>query len=103
MWNEEQQWVSELVPEMLWEPEPRREPDYDGRARDLFRAQYLANGDEISAGNVAKWPLMRLERAILRTGLWRRLGTQEASHTVRYICHLLPSVEPEIRPHLRRL
>ena len=95
MWNEEQQWVSELVPEMLWEAEPRREPDYDGQARDLFRAQYLANGDEISAGNVAKWPLMRLERAILRTGLWRRLGTQEASHTVRYICHLLPSVEPD--------
>ena len=44
---------------------------------------------------MAKWPLMRLERAILRTGLWRRLGTQEASHTVRYICHLLPSVEPD--------
>ncbi len=96
MWTDEGRWESELVPDMVWEENPRREPDYAERARRIFRDNLNQQGEPEKAQEVAKWPLMRLERTILRTPeVMRYLGTREAAHMVRYLCHLLPSIVPD--------
>jgi hypothetical protein len=54
------------------------------------RARLLKLGHDVSS-----WGTLRIERSILLTGIWRDLGTREEMHTVRYLAHLVPSLEAD--------
>ena len=45
--------------------------------------------------NVSSWGPLRIERSILLMGTWRDLGTREEIHMVRYLAHLVPSLEAD--------
>lgn len=58
---------------------------------------YMADAKMLLSGmnipHVSTFSLMRLERSILRTGIWKTMGTREESHFTRFMAHLVPSLE----------
>lgn len=66
--------------------DPRGKAPHEAEAR----ARLLKLGH-----NVSSWGPLRLERSILLMGTWRDLGTREEMHMVRYLAHLVPSLEAD--------
>jgi len=78
--------MGSMVPEFRWMEQPREAVGYEADVKALLA------GRGLKAGGLS---LMRLERAILRLGLWKTLGTREEEHWVRFAAHLVPSLETD--------
>lgn len=86
-------WSSLLFEDFQYLPDPRATPDYQDEACDAIK-RLAPDSDPY------EWCPLRLERSILRgwkspQSLGEILGTRIEHHTIRYLCHLLPSLQPD--------
>lgn len=85
-------WNSLLIEDFVYLPDPRAEAPYSEEARTLFKLKFPDS-------NPWGWHDLNLERQILRG--WRShhigeaLGTRIEHHHIRFLCHLIPSLEPD--------
>lgn len=76
--------TSVLIPDFEYIDDPRAAPAYLADARRILDQRGIVS---------ARHSLMRIERAIIRLGLFRELGTRIETHFVRFMAHLIPSLE----------
>lgn len=74
-----------LIPDFQYLPSPREVPEYLAEAKALLA--------EVGVSNVGGFSMMRLERSILRNGVWQQMGTRVEQHFIRFLAHLVPSIE----------
>ena len=87
-------WKSKFFDDFVLLPDPRETPEYDDELRVL-----IALKTDRSLVELEKWPAMRVERTILRNyrdwNISTQYGTRIEHHMIRYICHLIPHIEPD--------
>jgi hypothetical protein len=86
-------WKSKFFPDFTYIEEPRDPPPYDEELRAYIGVKSGYDGE------VFDWPALRVERAALR--MWKEFDIQDVTgsriehHMIRYLCHLIPSLEAD--------